>query len=453
VTGSLLCDEIAETPAPDATRRGVTGQRAAVLAAVALVSWAALIAVGRAWGWALMGDGHRITLFTPPILGGYRVAFPTAVWIPLLVGGLLVVLLPRLAVRLAWRPLLWTGALAAVAWWVAVAFVDGTAELTRGLFWDADYATAVPGIADHPLAFLRGFVAANPGYGIAMRAHPPGLPLAFGLLERLGMGGAGWAAVLVYASAASSVPAVLVAVRAIVDEESARRALPFVVLAPAAIWIGTSTDALYLGPTAWLVALIARATTSSGRRSDALAVAAGALAFVVALLSYGLVLMAIPLVVIAVHRRMWRPLVIAAGVAGGLLALLVPLGYGYVAGYFATKHAYDTFGLDRPATYFLVNNVAAWCLTIGPATAVAIVWLRDRRLWVLVGGSLGAVIAADLSGLSKGEVERIWLPFTLWVLAAGAVFGEPVRRVPPRLWLGLQVVTTVVILCFVRANW
>ena len=42
------------------------------------------------------------------------------------------------------------------------------------------------------------------------------------------------------------------------------------------------------------------------------------------------------------------------------------------------------------------------------------------RLWLLVGGGLLAALAADVSGLSSGEVERIWLPFTIWVLPAGA---------------------------------
>ena len=46
------------------------------------------------------------------------------------------------------------------------------------------------------------------------------------------------------------------------------------------------------------------------------------------------------------------------------------------------------------------------------------------RLWLLVGGGLAAVAIADLSGMSKGEVERIWLPFLPWVLLAAAALPQ-----------------------------
>jgi hypothetical protein len=42
---------------------------------------------------------------------------------------------------------------------------------------------------------------------------------------------------------------------------------------------------------------------------------------------------------------------------------------------------------------------------------LALFRLRDRQLWLLVGAALTAVLLADVSGLSKAEVERIWLPF------------------------------------------
>jgi hypothetical protein len=52
-----------------------------------------------------------------------------------------------------------------------------------------------------------------------------------------------------------------------------------------------------------------------------------------------------------------------------------------------------------------------------------------------VGGALVAVALADLSGLSKAEVERIWLPLVPWVLLATSSLPA-VRR---RTWLGVQV--------------
>ncbi|WP_407642840.1 hypothetical protein [Actinacidiphila yanglinensis] len=45
-----------------------------------------------------------------------------------------------------------------------------------------------------------------------------------------------------------------------------------------------------------------------------------------------------------------------------------------------------------------------------------------------------ALLAADLSGMSKAETERIWLPFTLWLPATAALLPAPDRRA----WLAAQ---------------
>jgi hypothetical protein len=39
-----------------------------------------------------------------------------------------------------------------------------------------------------------------------------------------------------------------------------------------------------------------------------------------------------------------------------------------------------------------------------------------------------AVALADVSGLSKAETERIWLPFAVWLLAGAALLPPPSRR-------------------------
>src|SRR5690606_40901761 len=71
----------------------------------------------------------------------------------------------------------------------------------------------------------------------------------------------------------------------------------------------------------------------------------------------------------------------------------------------------------------------------------------DVRLAVLVAGALLALLIADLSGMSKAETERIWLPFTLWLLPACAFLTPPeppgpapdrTRAIPTRAWPGAQ---------------
>ena len=38
------------------------------------------------------------------------------------------------------------------------------------------------------------------------------------------------------------------------------------------------------------------------------------------------------------------------------------------------------------------------------------------------------ILVATLSGMSKAEVERIWLPFTIWVVALPALLPERWHR-------------------------
>src|SRR6185437_1760959 len=83
---------------------------------------------------------------------------------------------------------------------------------------------------------------------------------------------------------------VLVAARAMGDEQVARRAAPFAVLFPGAVWVGVSADGLFAGVLAWGIALLAIAVARTGRRSGVAAAASGLLLGGTVYLSYGLVL-------------------------------------------------------------------------------------------------------------------------------------------------------------------
>ena len=133
---------------------------------------------------------------------------------------------------------------------------------------------------------------------------------------------------------------------------------------------------------------------------------------------------AIPVVVVLVGRDAARLLLPTAAGAALVLAGAALAGFWWVDGLRATVHEYHVLDLERPYAYFLLANVAAFALQVGPASAVALARLRDRAVWLLVGGGLAAAIVANLSGLSEGEVERIWLPFGLLVLVAGGALGQ-----------------------------
>src|SRR5581483_2542711 len=118
--------------------------------------------------------------------------------------------------------------------------------------------------------------------------HPPGALLTFVWLDRIGLGGGAWAGALCLLVGSSAAAAIVVTLRALNDESTARLAAPFVAAAPTAIWIAVSADGYFAGGAAWAVALLALAV--SGRaRVPALAAAGAGLLFGWALfLNYGL---------------------------------------------------------------------------------------------------------------------------------------------------------------------
>jgi hypothetical protein len=70
--------------------------------------------------------------------------------------------------------------------------------------------------------------------------------------------------------------------------------------------------------------------------------------------------------------------------------------------------------------------------------------VADRRALpaagaLLVLAALAAVAVADLSGLSKAEVERIWLPFAVWLVVPCALLPRP------RAWLIAQAVLALAV--------
>jgi hypothetical protein len=160
-------------------------------------------------------------------------------------------------------------------------------------------------------------------------------------------------------------------------------------------------------------------------------------------------LAAIPLVV-AAGRRRWRPIALAALGALPVFAMFLAAGFWWIEGLLATRIEYlESVARLRPFGYFVVANLASFALILGPATIAGAAALRERTTWLLVGGALAAVALADASGMSKAEVERIWLPFAAWVLLATSALPAASRRA----WLAATVAFGLVLEVAVWQPW
>jgi hypothetical protein len=355
------------------------------------------------------------------------------------------------AERLAWGTLLVLSSLTAMAWAAVLALNDGFSVLAGHIAAPYQVWNDLPSLQRLGVhRFLRLYVRDLPHYAVHSQGHPPGAILVMDGFHQLGLSTAGATATLDIITGGSAVAAVAVVLELLVGELVARRTLPFLVLAPTAIWVATTMDALFMGVCAWAIALVALAVRWSGLRR-LLATAGSTLLCACALmLSYGLLPLGLLMVVVLVGGR--RQVVTAACVAAGtvvLLALVGLTGFSWLSGFSATHHAYvTTVASVRPYLYFLVADLVVLSVMVGPAVLGGLRVL-DRQLWPLVGGAVVVLLFLDLSGYTKGEVERIWLPFALWLLPAAASLPLPRHR----SWLTAQAVTALVIQAFLVSLW
>ena len=258
-----------------AREAGTTSSSARTTLAV-LTTWAIVIVVAHVLLERVQAAGANIRIQAAPLVGTFDLRVSGRLLAALTVGTVLVFGGPRLVELVGWRTVLVVSAVAAGAWAVSLALVDGVQGLTSPLEARTEYLADVANVGS-PGAFLSTFVDRIGDYRIHVQGHPPGMLLLLSAFDRVGLGGPGWAAALCIAGGAVAVPAVLVAVREVAGEEMARRAVPFLAVTPAAIWIATSADAFFMGVSAWAVTLVVLATGRHGRRSDAYALSGGLL--------------------------------------------------------------------------------------------------------------------------------------------------------------------------------
>ena len=359
-----------------------------------------------------------VRLPAPPLFAVWDVRLNFAVIGPVAIAAAVVLAGPGLARRMSWGALLVAVAGAALAWDVSLALVDGLLEIHDPLARKTQYIHVVDDVGSSPGAFLAGFTERIDDYPTHVRVHPPAFVLGLWGLEQVGLGGTWAASVVVLAIAVTAGPAALIALRELAGEDAARRAAPYLVLTVAALSIATTADAVFMAIGAWGITALVLAIV---RRSDALAVVGGLLLGVALFCSYGLVLLACIPVAVAAARRRIRPLMVAAGAVALVVGAVWLAGFWWWDGFQTTRREYaESPARVRPYEFFVFNNLAATLIWLGPAVVLALTRLRCRETWLLVGGGLAAILLANLSGLSKAEVERIWLPFTLWILLATA---------------------------------
>ncbi|MCX2966732.1 hypothetical protein [Gordonia aquimaris] len=441
-------------PPPVRLRRDIVS----VCIAVLLVSVAALVPL--VFDRTLLA---RIFAEAPPLFAHWLPHTGPGTVPAIVIAVLAVVAMPALALRLSFVGLCVVTWAWALAWTVSLALIDGPQRGYAGRLERPDeYLSEVPGVASIP-TMLREFadriVDGQPdSWTTHVSGHPPGALLSFVVLDRIGLGGGAWAGTWCIVTGTSAAVAVLIAVRRLGDERWARRCAPFLVLFPGWVWVGVSADGYFMAVAAWGVALIAVAATERGRRRALWATVAGVLLGFGIFLSYGLILVGVVALAVLLAARTARPLPWAC--AGALIVVVAfwASGFWWLDGYhLVVERYYQGIASDRPFAYWGWANLAATLCVLGPAAAAgvgrAFRW-PPRRMWhsaptVLLLGGLAAIVIADLSALSKAETERIWLPFSLWVMVGTGLL--PIRH--QRIWLVLQATLTLLVNHLLLTYW
>ena len=417
------------------------------------------------------GSNVVIYAFAPPLFANWLPHVGPGSAFAVLIAAGVVLYGPTLAARLRWRRALAAGYATSLAWIFSLAMVDGWSRgFTGRLTTPQEYLHEVPGITDIP-RFLREFSSRILDFQPAswtthVSGHPPGATLVFVWLDRLGLRGGAWASTLVILVGALVAVAVPATIALLGRPDAARAALPFAVLSPGAVWLGVSADGLFAGVTTTGIALLALSAVGfRDRRGYAwpTALAAGTLIGFGIFLSYGLVLLGLVALAVVVLGRQWRAALASGAGALAVVGVFALAGFWWLDGYhLVIERYYQGVALVRPYSYWVWADVAALAIACGPAVVAAArrsvstaVFLPARRtilrdpVLLIVLAALLTIVFADSSGLSKAEVERIWLPFGAWLIPATALLPAGHRR----WWLAGQAVAALAVNHLVLTNW
>ena len=401
-------------------------------------------------------SGTDVRVHWPPLHADVRTAIPPFLLAAVVLGLAFALFAPAVIDRLSWPLAVVATTAVSYVWTLALALTEGRDGLSRVFSRAGEYRYDAQRVGDVSV-MLREFIERIPGesadhWHTHVAGHPPGALLSFVLLDRVGVTSAFWVGFVVVTVGSTAVAAVMLTLKLLAGEPLARKAGIWIALAPAAVWAGVSADWYFAAVAAWGLSLLAR---SAATGSVPTGIAAGLLLGWCVFLSYGLVLLAIPALAVVWVTKGWRVLPWAVGGALTVTATFWTAGFSWWTA-FPVLHEryYSGIASERAYSYWVWADLAAWTFTLGLATlAAAPALLRAVRNHEagarLVVAAVVAVGVATLSGMSKAEVERIWLPFTVWVLAAGALL-------PSRWWrllLVSQVATAVAVQALLLTRW
>jgi methylthioxylose transferase len=340
-----------------------------------------------------------------------------------------------------------------------LAVTDGLDGLRYGAEHESEYLATLP--RTPPAGeFVRTFVARINAYSVHVRGHPPGYVLVLKSLDGVGLGGVWPVVMLSVVSSAVVAAAVLVTVRATAGEVWMRRCAPLLVVAPYAIWMVTSADAFFSAVAALGVAAVAEGVTRPRRQSVWFGLVGGLLLGSLLFLTYlGALFLMVPavVVIVAVVRRRGgaSTTFLGATVAGiAVIAVFRAAGFWWFDGVAATKRQYAAGTAQfREWGYFKFGNIGAAMLAIGPLTVAGFGTLRNRRMWLLVGGAAAALLVSHLSQYTKAEVERIWLLFYPWLVIAAAGLVGQCRRWMSASLVAAQAACAVILQAALVTKW
>jgi methylthioxylose transferase len=482
----MKSDELETPPSQPLTafrRRAVVGGAVALAIGAALLGWATI------WGRRVQTNPD-VKLGAAPLVGQWKFRPSIGYLMPIGFALLVIVVIPRLFVRLQTRWVVLSTVGLAGSFTAALAGADGGVAMLDPVVHRTEYwawLDKMPPVRQMLTNYDEYDFIVN--FSTHIKGHPPGYMLLLKALAALGLGKPWIIALVSYVSAGLVAGSVLVVARRLGTAKFTRRAAPLLILAPYAVWMGTSADAVFSALVAVGAAGLAIAATSAqSSHRITFSVLAGLSIGAGLYSSWGTVTCAPILAGVlwcatrqqaaspSAHpasfgERIRRAAPIVAWASTGIGAVAVTmtaLGYNWFAGMGLTRRLYwKGTAQFRPWKYFLVGNMGALLFAIGIVAVVGLGvagigvgkqnrseigtsptdtqptnWLR----WLIIC-ALTCVLAANFSQYSKGEVERIWLPFMPWLTLPAALLTRH------RLWLLVQATSAIGLQVMLISKW